>query len=152
MSSGIILLSPSSLLDKLYLMNFKNKYGIVLGITFVVSVAILVVQLLIVIYKKISNYILHKKLLNAQIKFLKNIDEPKKEILIKLLRSPTHTTMLPMRNAYVIELYNFNAITPAGSNHPIDNLYNPRINYFLQPWVCKVINDDQELIEKFNLE
>lgn len=149
MSSGIVLFSPSSFLDKLYLLDYKDKYGSVLGIVFVVSVAILVVQLLIIICKKISNYILDKKLLNAQIRFLKNIDEPKKEILIKLLQSPTHTAMLPMRNAYVIELTNINAITPAGSNHPVDNLCNPRINYFLQPWVYKLINEDQELSKKF---
>ena len=65
-------------------------------------------------------------------------------IIREFLREPTHTLPLPMNNGLVIELQHLQILTPAGQTHLVSML-DPQINYFLQPWVIKKINSDEEL-------
>ena len=49
-----------------------------------------------------------------------------------------------MNNGLVIELQHLQILTPAGQTHLVSML-DPQINYFLQPWVIKKINSNEEL-------
>jgi hypothetical protein len=50
----------------------------------------------------------------------------------------------------VIELQHFGIITPAGQTHLV-SMPDPRIKFFLQPWVENKIRSDDEVIRKFGM-
>lgn len=147
-ASGLLLFLPNSIIEKLYMVNFREKYGFSLGIIFVISVSILAVIVIIMIAKKIKEKYNDTKLTKSQIDYLKSIEGKKVELVKKLLNEPTHTAWLPMHDGLTIELQSNYVISPAGSTHAV-NMLDPHINYFLQPWVIHQIKNNPELQTKF---
>ena len=143
-ASGTLLLLPQKLAQKFYIINFREKYGFTIGIVFVISTALLIVLLLSKIFHFLYDKYASKRLGTAQIKYLKNMTPEQVTIILEFLREPTHTLPLPMNNGLVIELQHLQKLTPAGQTHLVSML-DPQINYFLQPWVIKKINSDEEL-------
>lgn len=147
-ASGLLLFLPDAIIEKLYMINFRNTYGFVIGIVFVVSVSILAVFIIVIAVKRIKEKYDNKRLKKGQIAYLKQVDDKKAELIRHLLNTPTHTAMLSMHSGIVVELQHFFVISPAGSTHVVD-MTDPKINYFLQPWVIKQIDSDPELKVKF---
>ena len=147
-ASGLLLFLPNVIIEKLYMTSFRDKYGFAIGIVFVVSTSILVVFLVVIIAKKIKGKYYNKRLKKARVAYLKRIDGIKVELIRYLLTESTHTAMLPMHDGVVLELKHFYVILPAGSTHAV-NMADPKINYFLQPWVIEEIDGDPELKAKF---
>ena len=147
-ASGLLLFLPNVIIEKLYMTSFRDKYGFAIGIVFVVSTSILVVFLVVIIAKKIKGKYYNKRLKKARVAYLKRIDGIKVELIRHLLTESTHTAMLPMHDGVVLELQHFYVILPAGSTHAV-NMADPKINYFLQPWVIEEIDGDPELKAKF---
>lgn len=147
-ASGLLLLLPDATIERLYMTSFRDKYGFALGIVFVVSVSILAVFLVVIVAKKIKKKYDSKQLKKAQIAYLKRIDGNKVQLIRQLLNESTHTAMLPMHDGLIVELQHCYVISPAGSTHAV-NMSNPRINYFLQPWVIERIDNDPDLKVKF---
>lgn len=147
-ASGILLFAPNKVIQLLYMTNFRNTYGFIIGIVFITSVSILLILVIKRIYKHINNECQAKKLKESQEKYLKDLDYEKTSLIISFLREPTHTISLPMQDGRVIELQYYNVITPAGSTHLV-SMPNPQIIYFLQPWVKARINENSELRAKF---
>ena len=143
-ASGTLLLLPQKLAQKFYIINFREKYGFTIGIVFVISTALLIVLLLSKIFHFFYDKYASKRLGTAQIKYLKNMTPEQVTIIQEFLREPTHTLPLPMNNGLVIELQHLQILTPAGQTHLVSML-DPQINYFLQPWVIKKINSNEEL-------
>lgn len=148
-ASGLLLFLPDVIVEKLYMTSFRDKYGFALGIVFVVSVSILAVLLVVIVARRIKKKCDSKRLKKGQIAYLKRIDDNKVDLIRYLLNESTHTAMLPMHDGAVLELQHFHVISPAGSTHAV-NMIDPRINYFLQPWVIELINNNPELKVKFD--
>ncbi|WP_442857787.1 superinfection exclusion B family protein [Blautia sp. AF34-10] len=134
----------SKVSPKVLYYKFSRKYGFTIGIVFVISTALLIVLLLSKIFHFFYDKYASKRLGTAQIKYLKNMTPEQMTIIREFLREPTHTLPLPMNNGLVIELQHLQILTPAGQTHLVSML-DPQINYFLQPWVIKKINSDEEL-------
>ena len=147
-ASGLLLFFPDAVLTKLYMIDFRNKYGFALGITFVVSASILLVIFAVKITKSIIEKRDSKKIIEAQTKFLKRLKGDKVEFIREMIQEPTHTAMLPMHDGLVIEMNHYHVISPAGQTHMV-NMIDPEINYFLQPWVIERIDEDEELQKKY---
>ena len=71
-------------------------------------------------------------------------------IVNAFLQERTHTLELPVNDGLVIELQHFGIITPAGQTHLV-SMPDPRIKFFLQPWVENKIRSDDELMRKFGV-
>lgn len=147
-ASGILLFAPDSVIQMLYMTEFKAKYGFTLGLVFITSVSILAVLLIKLVYGSISEKHNLKKLKEAQTKFLKKVDGAKVDLINAFIQQPTHTMMLPMHDGLVIELQHYNVISPAGQTHMV-SMPNPQITFFLQPWVLERIKENEELQTKF---
>ena len=147
-ASGALLLLPDKLAKNLYMTEFRGKYGFAIGIVFVVSTAILIVLLTSKTYHYFHEKSLSKKLVKVQTKYLKRKTSQQVAVIQQFINEPTHTLQLPYNNGLVIELQHLKIITPAGQTHLVD-MSDPRIQYFLQPWVIQRIDNDEELRQKF---
>ena len=133
-ASGALLLLPDQLAKRLYMTEFRDKYGFTIGIS----------KIYHYFYDKHSS----KKLVEAQTKYLKRMTPEQVIVIREFINEPTHTLPLPYNNGLVIELQHLQIITPAGQTHLVDML-DPQIQFFLQPWVIQRINNDDELRQKF---
>lgn len=149
-ASGALLLLPDNIIEKLYMIEFQDKYGFIIGIVFVVSSAILIVLLISKIYHHFHDKRVSEKVLSGQIKYLQKMDANKVRLIRMFIDEPTHTLKLSMNDGLVIELKHYQIISPAGSTHMVD-MIDPQINYFLQPWVIERIESNEELRIKFGL-
>lgn len=147
-ASGILLFAPDSVIQLLYMTEFKENYGFTLGIVFITSISILAVLIVKLVYGGISEKHNLKKLKAAQAKFLMNIGNEKVEVINAFIQQPTHTLMLPMNDGLVIELQHYKVISPAGQTHMV-SMPDPQITFFLQPWVLERIKENEELQTKF---
>ena len=137
-ASGALLLLPDQLAKRLYMTEFRDKYG------FTILIVLIVSKIYHYFYDKHSS----KKLVEAQTKYLKRMTPEQVIVIREFINEPTHTLPLPYNNGLVIELQHLQIITPAGQTHLVDML-DPQIQFFLQPWVIQRINNDDELRQKF---
>ena len=47
LASGFIIFAPTKLLERLYFVDFKDKFGFYIGLVFIISISILLVYLII---------------------------------------------------------------------------------------------------------
>ena len=60
-ASGLILFLPDSIVTKMYMVDFRNKYGFAIGLVFLISFSILIVTVLVSVYKYFSHLYFMKK-------------------------------------------------------------------------------------------
>ena len=106
-ASGALLLLPDNIIEKLYMIEFQDKYGFIIGIVFVVSSAILIVLLISKIYHHFHDKSVSEKVLSGQIKYLQKMDANKVRLIRMFIDEPTHTLKLSMNDGLVIELKHY---------------------------------------------
>ena len=92
-----------------------------------------------------------KKLRKAQINYLKELDPTKTKMIKAFLKEEDNTISVNYLNGVTQQLLSLKIISFAGNTVPTgiyDDDLMP-IVCFLQPWVIKMINEDQELKNKF---
>ena len=149
--TGLLLFLPDKCIEKIYMTNFRNDYGFIISILFLISSAILIILIGTFIFKKINNKISNKKLKKGRIKYLLNADKNKINLIKQFIKDDTHTLILPMNDGLVIELNYYSIITMAGGTQLVDMGFDNSVNirYFLQPWVISLITNNDELREKY---
>lgn len=149
--SGIILFIPDKLAKKMYMYDFRNDYGFIVSIIFLISISILIVLLFTNIYKKIKNKIDNNKLKKGRTKYLLNADKTKVKLIKAFIKEETHTLKLNQNDGLTQELSYYGIISLAGSTQAVDFGYDNEmyLYYFLQPWVINLINSNDELIKKY---
>ena len=55
LASGMILFLPENIVSKMYMVDFRNKYGFAIGLLFLISFSILIVTVVIGGYKYFSH-------------------------------------------------------------------------------------------------
>lgn len=143
-ASGVIIFAPFNVLEKLYVINFKEKYGFYIGLTFIISISILAVYLVIklakYVYDKYRDRINNKK----RLKYLRELSLDEKHLIHEMIFCNGHTMELPPNNGMVIKLQNFFIISPAGTTHLVD-AYDIRIPFFVQPWVVRMTSENPDI-------
>ncbi len=145
LSTGTILFSPDSFLKKIYMITFRNDYGFIIGIVFLVSTAILVTKIL----KATCTIIVEKLYLRKQRKKLHTLSDYQKFIIYGLYVEHNRTATLPLHDGAVRELETWSMIGKATTQYMVSDLNNAMFPYLLHPWVCKELDSNNELLDDF---
>lgn len=145
LASGSILFLPDKILEKMYLMSFRDKWGFIIGICFLISTSILLISILLSLWNIINSKIKDRKFKKNTSKAVRMLDDYKKTIVYGLYLQANNTSILPINDGAVIFLENMFFIQKATTQYAQYDLTNPVFPYFLQPWVKEKLNEDEEL-------
>ena len=103
-SSGIIIFVPQDFLLKLNLTDFNKEYGKYLGITFIISTALLVVTIFTTILQSINKKRNYKKIEEGILRELETLTIHEKALLSEFYIQNKSTLQLPFDNDTVAGL------------------------------------------------
>lgn len=149
LASGILLLSPISFLENLYMIDFREKNGFVIGIVFVISLSILIINLIYNILKGVSQFNKNRRFKEENLKKLNNLNDYQKTIVYGLYKEDSHTSPIPLNDVAVRELELYSIIGKAATQYYIHDVNNPFFPYHLQPWVIDELNSNDEMLSDF---
>ncbi|MEW5569652.1 superinfection exclusion B family protein [Rossellomorea marisflavi] len=151
LASSMILFAPSGFLNKLYMTDFRNEYGFIIGIVFVVMSSILFVNLFYKISKSISDEKERKISAINRKKKLKALPRFQKAIVYGLFIENGDPVELPIHDANIQELEYWFIITKATLTYLASDVNNPEFPYILQPWVRDELKADEELMNSYRI-
>ena len=142
--TALLLFLPDAVLTKIYLLDFKNKFGTYIGLAFVISACVLIVM---GGSQFIFNMRCKKEFFGKRArKKISNLTKDEKSILLYMRNNQNKTIFLPCTNGAVLNLKNQFMISYA-SNTGTMVVAVQLMPYMLQPWVIKAINDNDDLFE-----
>lgn len=143
--TGMILFLPESILDKMGLSNLPDLWNKVIGLTFLLSVALIITLVVFSIISRIRDKRQTKRLREKLKKNLKRLSPRQKSIVVQLLHSEDKTISLDKNSGDTIYLVNNlfiympqQAVTLGWNNEMI-------LTYVPQPWLLDLFNDEPEL-------
>ena len=148
LGTGLVLFLPDSVIEKLYLFQFRDSFGFVIGLVFVISVSVVGITALVALFKAVASKILFTKSKKSREKCLNNLDDYQKTIVYLLYNENNHTGELPLNDGSVRWLEQNLIIGKATTQHYISNIEDPEFPYLLQPWAIGYLNDHKELINE----
>lgn len=149
LASGMILFLPDSIIAQMYMIEFRGKYGFIIGTVFIISLSILVITATITVYNLFNDKHNKKKFKENSGKLLISLDTFKKAIVYRLYIKEDHTDKLPLNSGAIIYLENRMIIGKATNQYFTNDLNNPVFPYMLQPWVIEKLQNDNELLSSF---
>lgn len=149
LASGIFLFSPTVLIEKMYMIDFRDKYGFIIGIVFIVSISILIVNLIYSISTSISNANAKKNFFATAENRLQKLNSYQKAIIYALYEQDNRTLPLPLHDGAVHELEQNMMIGKATTQYLVSDLNNALFPYLLQPWVADELNNKPNLLSDF---
>jgi hypothetical protein len=151
LASGILLFSSESILERMFMVEFRDKYGFIIGIVFIVSISILIVNLIYKTAQSISNSKAKKNFYATAEKRLQKLNSYQKAILYALYKQDNRTLPLPLHDGAVLELEQKIMIGKATSQYMVSDLNNASFPYLLQPWVSDELNNKPNLLSDFRI-
>jgi len=151
LASGILLFSSTTLLNQMFMLDFRDKYGFIIGIVFIVSVCILIVNLIYQTAKSISNAKAKRNFYANAEKRLRKLNNYQKAILYALYQEDSRTLPLPLHDGAVLELEQNYMIGKATTQYMVSDLNNALFPYLLQPWVSDELNNKPNLMSEFRI-
>jgi len=150
-ASGIILFLPNEIIDKIYMMSFREKYGFSIGIVFIVTTSILLISFLILLHKYFSQKFYKKKFEENAPKRLKTLTPYQKTILYHLYKQDNYTEELPINDGAVLMMEHYLMIQKTTSQYFVEDMKCPMFPFMLRPWVVNKLNDDEKMRIEFSL-
>ncbi|MBC2305887.1 superinfection exclusion B family protein [Listeria booriae] len=151
LASGMMLFSPNSLVEKMYMTDFRDKYGFAIGLVFITAFSILTISLLLTIIKYFRNKYYMKKFEESAKPRLQALDTYQKVLIYDLFIEDNHTDELPLHDGAVNFLEHNMMIGKATTQYIVSDLNNAFFPYMLQPWVIQKLQEDSELQESFKI-
>lgn len=145
-ASGMILFFPNDIIDKMYMLDFRNNYGFTIGLIFLTSISILSVTFIICCYKYFSNKHFTKKFKSTAKERLQKLDDYQKAIVYELYKEDNHTAELPLYDGAVKWLKQNIIIIETTSQYIVSDLNNAAFPYMLQPWVIEQLQNNKDLL------
>lgn len=150
LASGIILFSPTLIVEQMYMTVFRDNYGFIIGIVFIVSTSILIVNLIYKTTRSIYNARAKKYFYATAEKRLQKLNNYQKAIIYALYQQDNRTLPLPLHDGAVLELEQNMMIGKAASQYMISDLNNALFPYLLHPWVSDELNNKPKLLADFH--
>lgn len=147
-ASGIILFLPENFINQIYMASFRNRYGFIIGITFLVSVSILIINFGIWLFKQLWYLRLEKKFYEVGETRLNSLNDYQKTIIYGLYQKDNRTALLPLFDGAIKELETQKMVGKISTTQMVD-MADPRIPYMIQPWVVQKLDESQELRASF---
>lgn len=147
--TGAVLFLPEKILDKLYLNNFKDKWGFVISIVFLVSSVISAQEIFIKLYKLIENKIYIYRFKKIQPKILGELSLQEIVVIILIYESLNKTVFFPINNGIIVKLENKMVITKTALQCGVSNIVKPKFPYTLNTWVESLLKEKPEILEKY---
>lgn len=110
-----LLFLPQQVIDAFYLKEFKDKYGLFIGITALSSGALLFTETIIFSWKKVSRRRDFDKLKKQAIERLQKLDHAEKAVLREFFLKGQNTLKLPMDHPVVAGLLSSGILNIVGS-------------------------------------
>lgn len=145
LASSILLFSPTFFLEKLFMLEFREQYGFIVGIVFLVSISILIVNLVYTISKSAMAAKSRRDFYTNAEKILKGLSDYQKTIVYGLFQEDNHTAELPIHDGAVAALSQLQIIGRISGQYMVSDLNNAVIPYLLQPWVAQELQKKPEL-------
>lgn len=145
--TGLILFLPDNLVNKIYIEDIRNKYGFIIGIIFLITVAIITVKFIILIYTFFSNLYYYKKFKKTSKIRLLNLNDYQKAIVCSLYLKDNYTEKLPINDGGVLILRQNMVITEISTQYFVNDINNAKIPFMLNPWVVEILKKDSKVEE-----
>lgn len=143
--TGMILFLPDSVLKKMALNDLPDLWNRIIGLVFLLSVALIVTLVVFSTISQIKDKRREKRLRESLKKNLKKLSPRQKSIVLRLLHSEDKTITLDKNSGDTIYLVNNlfiympqQAVTLGWNNEMI-------LTYVPQPWLLDLYNDEPEL-------
>ncbi|NUJ08464.1 superinfection exclusion B family protein [Bacillus paranthracis] len=149
LATGILLFSPDSFLKKLFMFSFREKNGFIIGIVFIVSLSILIINLIYKTTKAIQSRNSKRKFYAEAESRLRKLNTYQKFIIYSLYNEYNRTLPLPLHDGSVLELENKFMIGKATNQYMVADLNNAEFPYLLQPWVSDELTNKPDLLSHF---
>lgn len=145
--TGMLLFLPDSILEKMYLDELPMLWSRIVGITFLLSIALIVTIVISSIISYIYSKRRYKKIREIQKKKLKMLSPRQRSIILKLLRSKDKTISLDSNSGDTIYLVNNlflhmpqQVFTLGWDNEMV-------LTYVPHPWLLDLYNEEPELFD-----
>ena len=144
LASACLMFIPTKWLQTIRLDGIATRCAEWIGLIFLVSLGVVVVQFGIWTVNKIGHIYKTHKTLKIREKSLLTLYPKEKAIIIKMYRSSDRSARLLYTDSSTAVLRSLLIIGGASN---IKDLYNGE-DYFLQPWVCQYLDRHPEYIEE----
>lgn len=139
-ASGLLLFSPTELAEKLYIIGFRENYGFIIGIVFIISFSLLITNLICMGGKFIKRKQNIKRFYDEAEDKLKGTNNYQKSIIYFLYSRENYTDLLPLHDGAVHMLVDNYMIGKATDRYMVADPNEAMFPYYLQPWVIQELD------------
>lgn len=145
-ASGISLFSPDSIANQMYITDLRDRYGFFIGIVFIITFSVLIVNLGYKITTSVRKAKNEKFFYETGGKRLSNLNRYQKAIIYGLYQEDNRTLPLPIYDGAIAEMEQHVMVNRIPGEHSVHNLDSPRIPHMLQPWVANELTNNPKLL------
>ena len=149
-ATGLVLFLPDSFIQKMYMIDFRNKYGFTIGLIFLISISIVTITIVVSLYKYFRYKYFWKKFKDTAKERLLKLDDYQKTIVYVLYKKDNHTEELPKHDGAVKLLKQNMVITETTNQYIVFDLNNAVFPFMLNHWVVEAMQNDEELVNEFS--
>jgi hypothetical protein len=135
LASGALLFLDDNILSKMYLLKFRNSYGIYIGATFLISTILILVFLSLFIFKKIHAFFSKRNFMKSRFKVMSSLNPAEKETIVQMYFRDTKSANLNISDSTTM-LLEYKVLIGRASAISVAYTY---FSYYLQPWVIDYI-------------
>ncbi|EAC9021758.1 hypothetical protein BB991_03115 [Listeria monocytogenes] len=149
LGTGFLLFPSEDFIEKFYMLKFRQEYGFILGLIFIISSSIAIINIISIFFKYISPKVANKIFLFGASKRLSNLNNYQKTVLYMLFQKENQTMDLPENNGAIKILEHNLMIQKVTNQIIIYNIKNPVCPYYIQQWVIDELKTNSKLLESF---
>ena len=141
--TSILIFTSDNLLGKIFILEFRNKFSLYIGIIFLVSTLLILLYFFIWIYSKIKKYFSEQKKYRIQLEYLLYLNKEQLKTVVGMYYREGQCANLDITQStvYLLERY---SIIGRASNMASSGRW---FSYYLQPWVVDYIDKHKYFIK-----